>query len=70
MRAHERRSRRRLVWSGTVAAAVVASALTIPTSGAGSSGTASLAEINEATKASLGVRGPTPCRSTNTSAEG
>ena len=31
-----RRSRRRLVWSGTVAAAVVASALTIPTSGAGS----------------------------------
>ena len=35
MRAHERRSRRRLVWSGTVAAAVVASALTIPTSGAG-----------------------------------
>ena len=55
MRAHERRSRRRLVWSGTVAAGVVASALTIPTSGAGSSGTASLAEINEATKASLGV---------------
>jgi microsomal dipeptidase-like Zn-dependent dipeptidase len=33
----ERRSRRRLVWSGAVAAAVVASALAIPTSGAGSS---------------------------------
>jgi len=37
----ERRSRSRLVWSGTVAAAVVASALSIPTSRAGS-GMASL----------------------------
>ena len=49
-----RRSRRRLVWSGTVAAALVASALTIPTSGAGS-GTTSVAEAIEARKAALGL---------------
>src|ERR1044072_9489756 len=49
-----RRSRRRLVWAGPVAAAVVASALTIPTSGAGSGGL-SLSDAQEARKAAMGL---------------